>query len=236
MLVVGSPVCAAADFFHYFVESCQHCHGSLPHFKVTSAIQFFLISAPAKLYFFSEILLCVCVHYVCFRGVSLSFFCVTMMKFSYNTSHVSSHLIILIIEGICSLFIPIFTDEENKLVEDHTLRKWSPSTLAPASLTPPHQDFSLCHSCLCADPTSVQPGHSTQIGWSAQILLTQGSGFEGTDKYCIDSHSAYCGLDRFTKFHSPAKSLEFIFFLNPAIIHSLPRLSYFQLNPFHLTH
>ena len=57
-----------------------------------------------------------------------------------------------------------------------------------------------------------EPGHSTQIGWSAQILLTQGSGFEGTDKYCIDSHSAYCGLDRFTKFHSPAKSLEFIFF------------------------
>ena len=117
--------------------------GFLPHFKVTSAIQFFLISAPAKLYFFSEILLvcvcvCVCVYYVCFHGVSLSFFCVTMMKFSYDTSHVSSHLIFLITEGICSLFIPIFTDEESKLVEDHTLRKWSPSTLAPASLTCPH--------------------------------------------------------------------------------------------------
>ena len=76
-------------------------------------------------------------HYVCFRGVTLSFFCVIMMKFSYNTSHVSSHLIVLIIEGVCSLFIPVFTDEENKLVEDHTLRKWSPSTLAPTSLTPP---------------------------------------------------------------------------------------------------
>lgn len=176
-------------------------HGFLPHFKVTSAIQFFKSQLLQNCIFFLKFYsVCVCVLCV-FSWSQPSFFCVTMMKFSYDTSHVSSHLIFLITEGICSLFIPIFTDEESKLVEDHTLRKWSPSTLAPASLTSPHQDFSLCHSCPCADPTSVQPGHPTQIGWSAQILLTQRSGFEGTDKYCIDSHSAYFGLDRFPKFH-----------------------------------
>lgn len=98
-----------------------------------------------------------CVNYVCFRGISLSFFCVTMMKFSYNISHVSSPLILLITEGVCSLFIPLFTDEGNKLVEDHALRKRSPSALAPASLTPPRQDSSLCCSCPWLTPRQFSP-------------------------------------------------------------------------------
>lgn len=187
MICVGLSVCTAANFFCYFSWARQLSCSSLHHFRVANVIQIYYLW-PCKTVFFWNYAVCV-PGYVSFSGISLSSFSVVMMKLRPRASHISSHQILFLTRGVSSPFIPILEVGKINLLRVTLLGS---DHLEP-QLFSLNSSVSSLHLLMTSplvihilSPMSIHPAHSTQVGWSTQIHFTQGWGFLGTNKYCID--------------------------------------------------